>query len=175
MLHQLVCEICAFGYAKLKGKAQPQVGVSVHRRVAVPPRYAAARGTGVPAATTIHAVRGGSRTCRIGLLFTGIAVEPVLTPLTDVTAHIIQAQLVRSLGSHWIGLVVGIVTVPSNIPNRVTAGIFVTQALVAATSSEFPLRLGQQTEILARQLVQAREKRLAVILAHLLHRTLEMS
>ena len=76
----------------LKSKAKAKVSVSERRRVAaVPARYATACSDEVPTTSTFHTLRTRRWSCRIRLTTTAIRSVPVLTPLIDVTTHIVDA------------------------------------------------------------------------------------
>ena len=100
----------------------------------------------------------------------GIAVvaKPILTPLKDVTAHVIDSQFVRRLGTHEMGRVVGIAAIPGHLADVVAAGILVTVALDTAASGIFPLGLGGQAVFLAGLFVEAGDEFLALRPGHAL-------
>lgn len=132
-----------FSKAELEGQAQPEAVVQARGPAAEPERHAAVFSSGVPAAATGQAVRARRWSLGIRLAIgVSIAVIPVTTPLKDVTRHVIQAQLVRSLGGHGMGFAARITAIPGHFINVITAGIFAALAQIASTGSELPFGLG---------------------------------
>ncbi len=70
---------------------------------------------------------------------------------------------------------VAVVIVPSHSVDVVAAGVFIAHAAVAAASGIFPLGLGGQAEVLARQLIQPRDKRLTIVPRDALHGALQVA
>ena len=92
-----------------KTKAEPAAAAPEAGVVVAPQRHTADPRVVVQATATKHAARAGRRPLRIRLACTTIVAIPVLAPLPNVAAHVIQAKLVGTLGLHRMGIASAVV------------------------------------------------------------------
>ena len=142
------------------GKAEAQIAAPIDWGVGVSIRHSAALRIVAPTATTDHAVRAR---CRVRLAAATVAAVPVLTPLPNVAAHIVDSKFIWCLCTNLMGLASTIVNVPSHITDIVASAVLVSPALVSTSCSVFPLCFGRKPEILTCFLIELSDKFLGVI------------
>lgn len=97
-------------------------------------------------------LRGG----RVGLI-------TVAAELKDIARHVVETQLVGTLGAYGLVAVVGIGAIPCHVVYLVAAAVAVAAALASATGCILPFGLGGQPVVLAGEGVELLDKRLDVV------------
>ena len=131
----------------------PAVGI-----VGEPIRDTAAPRVAAPITAAENAARARRRALRIRLRIAAVAAFPVLTPLTHVTAHVVQSQLVRLLRAYRVSIATAVGCIPSHVTYAVARAVLVSSALASSAGRVLPLRLRRQAERFSRQLVQLRNE-----------------
>ena len=67
-------------------------------------------------------------------------------------------------------LIAAIITIPSHIRKDIASAVFITTTAIAASGGILPFSFSWKTEVLSRQIIQAKDKSLTIIPTHLLHR-----
>ena len=80
-------------------EAEAQILVAIRSKAAAPYGYSAAVSRVAPATATPHMVPTTS-TMGISLIVAGIITINIPTPLQNITTHIIDTKLIRSLSTH---------------------------------------------------------------------------
>lgn len=146
-----------------KSETETEIVSTAVRHEANTDRHTAPSGAILPVTAMVHTVRAAVRTNRICLGRTAISVFPILTPFIDVTAHIVNTQLVGRFCADTVSLTTAIAAISCHITNHIASTILISATLVAATGGIFPLRLRRQTEMLPRHLIQFEDKGLTIV------------
>ena len=157
------------------GEAQAEVAVPATGRFAVARGRPATAGTEATATATAHT--GIACTGALGIRLRGRAVRtfPVLTPLPHISAHVVDAQLVRRFRLDGMRGKERVAIIPRHIIGVVATTVLIAARGPAAASRKLPLRFGGQAEIRAGQLVEFLNKGLAVFPAYLFYGPLYIS
>ena len=78
----------------MEHNAEPVAAVTVVWSVAVPNRDSTVFSVVVPATAAKYAVRATRRPCRVVLTAAAVIAVPVLAPLPNVTAHVVDSKFV---------------------------------------------------------------------------------
>lgn len=160
-LHRVDNFDSSFFWLSLPRQSQANTVIAVGRRQTIAERHTTKPVVKVPVATAIDSSRPCRGACRVKLCATGIITTPVLAPLVNIAAHVIELQLVGIPGGHFMGAIVTrpspfpgvVIRIPSYCWQVAAARVFIALAVIAPASRKFPLGFGGESEILVGQFV----------------------
>ena len=137
-------------------------------------RQTAVGSTKIITRATTNTSSAGNGTDWILLGITAIASKPILAPFHHITCHVIKVQFIGKLEPTVMRLIIRIFYIPCHVINDIATSIYVSLAMVTATSGKLPFSLSRHTEIQARYHIQTCDKPLAIIPRHRLNRLIQV-